>query len=142
MANLNIPFVLLQKETCEFSPAIGASRLIHHSRFNLRDTASNPPENSAAGNASHVSEQEESQASTGLLSYLGGVLSNVTGRSGENTLSTKQLKAPIQFESARENLLVLADEKTGTLALCSHELHGSDSLADGSSSPARLLINI
>ena len=88
MANLNIPFVLLQKETCEFSPAIGASRLIHHSRFNLRDTASNPPENLAAGNISHANE-EESQASTGLFSYLGGVLSNVTGRSGENTLSTK-----------------------------------------------------
>ena len=37
MANLNIPFVLLQKETCEFSPAIATSHLIHHSRFNLRD---------------------------------------------------------------------------------------------------------
>jgi hypothetical protein len=36
MANLNIPFVLLQKETCNFKPSICASELVHHSKFNLR----------------------------------------------------------------------------------------------------------
>ena len=36
MANLNIPFVLLQKDTCNFKPSIGSSKLVHHSRFNLR----------------------------------------------------------------------------------------------------------
>ena len=33
-------------------------------------------------------------------------------------------------------MLLLADEKTGTMALCSHELHGSDNLVN------RLLVNI
>ena len=33
-------------------------------------------------------------------------------------------------------MLLLADEKTGTMALCSHELHGSDDLVN------RLLVNI
>ena len=35
MANLNIPFVLLQKDMCSFKPAIMSSAIIHHSAFNI-----------------------------------------------------------------------------------------------------------
>lgn len=31
MANLNIPFVLLQKDTCQFKPSISGSKLVHYS---------------------------------------------------------------------------------------------------------------
>ena len=66
------------------------------------------------------------------MSYLGGVLSG----SSSDTISTTQFKSPIQFEPTKQNLLVLADEESGTIALCSHELHGCDDTV------SRLLINI
>lgn len=31
MANLNIPFLLLDKDSCEFKPAVTTSTLIHNS---------------------------------------------------------------------------------------------------------------
>ena len=125
MANLNIPFVLLQKDTCQFRPAINSSHLVHHSKFNLRSAAAGD----VAARNQGAAEQDGS--SGGILSYLGGVFSG----SGD-TLSTKNFNAPIQFDATKENLLVLADEKTGALALCSHEMHGCDG------GVSRLLVNI
>ena len=37
MANLNIPFLLLDKDECAFKPSVTGSALIHYSEFNLRD---------------------------------------------------------------------------------------------------------
>ena len=77
--------------------------------------------------------------SGGLLQYLGSALAGAAAGDGgqsDNVLSTKQFKAPIQFDTTKQNLLVLADEKTGTLALCSHELHGCEP------GISRLLVNI
>ena len=47
--------------------------------------------------------------------------SALSGASSEETFSTKQFRQPIQFDPSKPNLLLLADEETGTLALCSHE---------------------
>ena len=40
MVNLNVPFVLLQKETCTFRPSILSSEVIHHSLFDTADPLS------------------------------------------------------------------------------------------------------
>ena len=148
MANLNIPFVLLDKETCVFRPSISASHLVHHSKVSLRENEDFNLENQAlATNQDEESKDigttgrwrsEMPKESGGLLAYLGSALAGAAGDSGQrdNVLSTKQFKAPIQFDTTKQNLLVLADEKTGTLALCSHELHGCEP------GISRLLVNI
>ena len=47
MVNLNIPFVLLQKETCTFRPSILTSTVIHHSLLETGDVSN---ENKSQGN--------------------------------------------------------------------------------------------
>jgi hypothetical protein len=46
----------------------------------------------------------------------------------------------IKFEDTNENMLLLADEKSGNVAICSHEVYKSDSESSGDSAGNKFLI--
>ena len=115
--------------------------MIHHSLLETGDAT-----NESKSQGTQAEDQEAETPSSFLYDaalYIGSYFTSAESQRFPNgTISTQDLlkannrNTPIQFGASKKNLLVLADEKSGSIALCSQETFPSDD------NIGRLLINI
>eukprot|EP00347_Sterkiella_histriomuscorum_P013779 403363397 len=121
MANLNIPFLLLQPSMCDFHPTLATTKLIPYHKYNFKPLNAQIKHPNASGNhgefsASHLmpSSERNTQNFSSMLSH-----NSLHPQSTQN--HHYELGKYSTFEDTPKNLIVMGDKKSGTLILCHQE---------------------
>ncbi|CDW82512.1 wd g-beta repeat-containing protein [Stylonychia lemnae] len=116
MANLNIPFLLLQPSLCEFAPSIQTSKLIPYEKYNFKP--------GGAQSQRHQNASIIHKSNSGLHLVPDQLNQGKSPSSQLRQDNRDQNYDPTKystFEDIPKNLVIMSDMKSGNMILCHQE---------------------